>query len=121
MGKAPENLTQTQQARLEFIRDTHPRLYRAYCLKEELRFILKLDNVKDLAKKIKRHWTNILNTIEHGLSSAKCESVNNTIKLILRRAYGFRNLQNMTDMIMLCCSDLKVVLPGDVVPAEAAS
>lgn len=143
LGKAPENLTQTQQARLEFIRDTHTRLYRAYCLKEELRFILKLDNVqeaerelkhwywrashsrmnsvKDLAKKIKRHWTNILNTIEHGLSSAKCESVNNTIKLILRRAYGFRNLQNMTDMIMLCCSDLKVVLPGDVVPAEAAS
>ena len=33
LGKAPENLTQTQQARLEFIRDTHPRLYRAYCLK----------------------------------------------------------------------------------------
>ena len=78
-----------------------------------------MNSVKDLAKKIKRHWTNILNTIEHGLSSAKCESVNNTIKLILRRAYGFRNLQNMTDMIMLCCSDLKVVLPGDVVPAEA--
>lgn len=73
-----------------------------------------MNSVKDLAKKIKRHWTNILNTIEHGLSSAKCESVNNTIKLILRRAYGFRNLQNMTDMIMLCCSDLKVVLPGDV-------
>lgn len=73
-----------------------------------------MNSVKDLAKKIKRHWTNILNTIEHGLSSAKCESVNNTIKLILRRAYGFHNLQNMTDMIMLCCSDLKVVLPGDV-------
>lgn len=73
-----------------------------------------MNSVKDLAKKIKRHWTNILNTIEHGLSSAKCESVNNTIKLILRRAYGFRNLQNMIDMIMLCCSDLKVVLPGDV-------
>ena len=80
-----------------------------------------MNSVKDLAKKIKRHWTNILKTIEHGLSSAKCESVNNTIKLILRRAYGFRNLQNMTDMIMLCCSDLKVVLPGDVVPAEATS
>lgn len=35
------------------------------------------------------------------------------LKLILRRAYGFRNLQNMTDMIMLCCSDLEVVLLGD--------
>ena len=32
------------------------------------------------------------------------------LKLILRREYGFRNLQNMTDMIMLCCSDLEVVL-----------
>ena len=35
------------------------------------------------------------------------------LKLILRREYGFRNLQNMTDMIMLCCSDLEVVLLGD--------
>ena len=134
LGKAPENLTANQEARLEFIRDTSPRLYRAYCLKEGLRYILKLDNVrqaevelkqwywrashsrlnsmKELAKKIKRHWTNILNTIEHGLSSAKCEAVNNSIKLVLRRAYGFRSLKNMTDMIMLCCSDLEVQLPG---------
>ena len=43
------------------------------------------------------------------------------LKLILRRTYGFRNLQNMTDMIMLCCLDLEVLLPGDVVPAKAAS
>lgn len=35
------------------------------------------------------------------------------LKLILRRVYVFRNLQNMTDMIMRCCSDLEVVPPGD--------
>ena len=43
------------------------------------------------------------------------------LKLILRRAYGFRNLQNMTDMIMLCCSDLEVVLLGDDASAQSSS
>ena len=64
-----------------------------------------------LAKKIKRHWGNIPNTIQFGLSSAKSESANNAIKLILRKAYGFRNMENMKDMIMLCCSNLEVQLP----------
>ena len=43
------------------------------------------------------------------------------LKLILRREYGFRNLQNMTDMIMLCCSDLEVVLLGDDASAQSSS
>ena len=50
---------------------------------------LSLDVNERARKKIKRHGTNILNTIEHGLSSAKCEAVNCWIKLVLRRAYGF--------------------------------
>ena len=134
LGKAPENLTDNQRARLEFIEKTHPRLFRAYVLKEHLRYILKmvdvqlaeaelkiwywrashsrLEPMKKLAKKIKRHRDNILNTIQFGLSSAKSESANNAIKLILRKAYGFRNMENMKDMIMLCCSNLEVQLPG---------
>lgn len=109
-------------------------MFRAYTLKEHLRYILKmvdvqlaeielkiwfwrashsrLEPMKKLAKKIKRHWDNILNTIQFGLSSAKSESANNAIKLILRKAYGFRNMENMKDMIMLCCSNLEVQLPG---------
>ena len=53
-----------------------------------------------------------LNTIQFGLSSAKSESANNAIKLILRKAYGFWNMENMKDMIMLRCSNLELQLPG---------
>ena len=51
------------------------------------------------------------NTIQFGLSSAKSESAN-AIKLILRKASGFRNMENMKDMIMRCCSNLEVQLSG---------
>ena len=33
------------------------------------------------------------------------------IKLIIRKAYGFRNILNMPDMVYLVCSDLRVPFP----------
>ena len=71
---------------------------------------------KELGHKIKRHKTNILNTIEQGvkqcLSNARVESINNKIKISIRKAYGFRNYENMVDMIMLVCSKLSIPLPN---------
>ena len=67
---------------------------------------------KELAYKIRRHEEKILNTIKTGLSNARVESVNNKIKLFVRKAYGFRNLQNMYDIIMLGCSKLTGTLPN---------
>ncbi len=32
--------------------------------------------------------------------------------LIVRKAYGFRNIQNMLDMVYLVCSDLRFPLPN---------
>ena len=51
-------------------------------------------------------------TIKTGLSNARVESVNNKIKLFFRKAYGFRNTQNMIDMIMLGCSNIFIPLPN---------
>ena len=42
LGKAPENLTEWQKAKLDYIANTARRLYRAYCLKESLRTLIKL-------------------------------------------------------------------------------
>ena len=67
---------------------------------------------KELYKKIKRHKSHILNTIRLGMSNARIEATNNKIKLIIRKAYGFRNIQNMLDMVYLVCSDLRVPLPN---------
>ena len=66
----------------------------------------------ELNKKIRRHKEHILNTIRLGLSNARIEATNNKIKLIVRKAYGFRNMQNMMDMIYLVCSDLVIPLPN---------
>ena len=46
------------------------------------------------------------------MSNARIEATNNKIKLVIRKAYGFRNPQNMLDMVYLVCSDLKVPLPN---------
>ena len=133
LGKAPENLTEGQRAKLEYIANTDRRLYRAYCLKESLRTLIKLapdeitENLKDwlwkashsripaiyeLQKKIRRHVEAIKNTAKHHLSNARIEATNNKIKLSIRIAYGFRNIQNMIDLIMLRCSDIPIFLPG---------
>ena len=88
LGKAPSNLTPNQQAKVEWIAKTDPRLYRAYKLKESLRLVFHNDTIEDakealdawfkwarlcripafveLQKKIKRHKQSILNTIDYG-------------------------------------------------------
>ena len=132
LGKAPENLTARQEAQLEFIADTDPKLYRAYRLKEYLRTLIHLPMkelepalkdwlwkashsqipaIYELQKKIRRHYDAILNTARYNLSNARIEATNNKIKLTIRLAYGFRNIQNMIDMIFLRCSDIPVDLP----------
>lgn len=134
LGKAPENLTENQQIKLEYLTKTDSRLFTGYKIKEYLRLILNLDDpdkaeieldhffmrashcknphFKNLAYKIRRHKDNILNTIRTRLSSAKVEGFNNKIKLLIRKAYGFRNIQNMIDLIMLQCSNLSLQLPN---------
>lgn len=133
LGKNPENLTVNQQAKLELIANTDPRLWEGYQLKEGLRCIFKLDYsagrsalkewikqaeessteaFRELGRKIKEnHFKAILDTLKYGLSNAMNEAINNKIKLTIRMAYGFRNIPNMFDMIMLRCSDITVPLP----------
>ena len=134
LGKAPEHLTENQRAKVAMIAENNNRLYRAYRMKETLRLLLKIKDIdeaeaalkrwlwwashsrieafKKLYQKIKRHKEHILNTIRLGMSNARIEATNNKIKLIVRKAYGFRNIQNMLDMVYLVCSDLKVPLPN---------
>ena len=67
---------------------------------------------KDLYQKIKRHKEHILNIIRLRMSNARIEATSNKIKLIIRKAYGFRNIQNMLNMVYPVCSDLEVPLPN---------
>lgn len=65
----------------------------------------------ELQKKIRRHYDAILATMKYRLSNARIEATNNKIKLSIRMAYSFRNMDNMLAMIMLRCSNIEVALP----------
>ena len=129
----PENLSETYQAKLKQLLLHDKRLATAYRLKEELRLIFKLspDEVSaaldkwrrrawscrieqfvELQRKIKRHKDAIIATITNGISNARIEATNNKIKLSVRMAYGFRNIDNLISMIMLRCGGLNIGLPG---------
>ena len=54
-----------------------------------------------LAEKLTRNKKYILATLKYGLSSGKLEAVNNIIKSIIRRCFGFRNVDNLIAMIYL--------------------
>ena len=72
----------------------------------------RIPAIYELQKKIRRHYQAILNTAKYKLSNARVEAVNNKIKLTIRMAFGFSNVQNMLDLIMLRCSDIPIELPG---------
>lgn len=134
LGHNPENCNDNQIAKLELIENSYPDLYRAYQIKESLRLILhmkdpvqaaceltkwkedvrqsKLKPMINLADKIERHEINILNSIKHQANSAKSESTNTTIKVLIRMARGFRRIDTMISLIYLKCSDIIVPLPN---------
>lgn len=137
LGKNPENLTEYQKNKLNEIRKVYPKLFKGYQLKEGLRkvFQCKSEEVEEtlnqwlswacrcripvfveLSRKIRRHKEAIIATVHHGLSNARIESMNNKIKVMIRKAYGFRNIQNLIDMIMIVCSNLykEIKLPYEI-------
>ncbi len=98
-------------------------LYKAYLLKELLRLVFKQDSYRlgvlafgrflrlakysgipefvALAEKLRRNSRFILATLKYRLSSGKLEATNNIIKSIIRRSFGFRNVDNLIAMIYL--------------------
>jgi len=116
---------------LEFLVISNPVLYRAYLLKEKLRLTFRLPpdealkeldgwlkwaqrcripEFRELREKIKRNRVYIEATLKYGLSSGKLEATNNIIKSIIRRGFGYRNVDNLISMIYLRTSEtLKVI------------
>jgi len=133
LWKNPENLTTHQQARLDWIAKTDPRLWRAYQLKEGLRAVLRLPIAEariaidawcrsarrcriaqfvDLARMVAEQRGPILAAIEHGLSNAISESINTRIRLRNRIAFGIKDPDALISLLMLTLSGHTPALPG---------
>jgi transposase len=133
LWKNPGDLTIRQQHQLDWIAKTDPRLWRAYLLKEGLRYVfaVKGDEGKEaldhwtrwarrsrlpafvhLQRRITAHRTAIDTALEHGLSQGLVESTNTKIRLLTRIAFGFHGHQPLIALAMLALGSHPPQLPG---------
>ena len=113
--KNQEDLTHAQQEKLNQVYETCPSLKMAHRLKECLRHIFEYHSTKEKAiqrlqkwcliaqkehlfpkfRKTLSNWMDkIANYFHQRTTSGMVEGINNKIKLIKRRAFGFRNFGN---------------------------
>lgn len=132
--KNPEDLTDTQKAKLDDLKRAGSRLFRAWELKEDLRAVFRagdadeaalllddwlsracrcrISQVVEVNKKVRRRRADIIAAVRLGISNARVEAINNKIKVTVKMGYGFRNTDNLIGLLMLRCSDVKPHLPG---------
>ena len=134
--KRPENLTDEQAATLRQLRRRGGDLWRAYSLKEAFRAIFAGDLDPDqtaelidrwcskasrsrlaafvkVAKTIRKHRDGILAAIELKINNARAEGLNNHVRLIIRRAYGFHSPTAALALVMLSCGPIDLLLPHE--------
>ncbi len=120
--KNPENLTDRQRSKMSMIQKTNARLYRAYLLKEQLRQNLprwlrpgreapgrlagvgptiQAAVVREARPHDHRAARRDPRRDQHGLSNARIEQINTQIRLIARRAFGFRSPAPLIALAML--------------------
>ncbi|MBV9336254.1 MAG: transposase [Solirubrobacterales bacterium] len=69
-----------------------------------------------LAKTIRRHRDGILHATRLGINQCRTEALNNKVRLITRRAYGFHSAKASLALIMLTCGPITVQLPHEAHP-----
>ncbi len=129
----PEHLTPTLTAKLAVIAKLNAPLYRAYLLKEQLRMIFhvgyeqagpllqhwlqwarrcRIGPFVALARTITYYRADIEATLLHGVNNGRTESLNTKIRLIARRAFGFRSAPALIALSELALGGLCPSLPG---------
>lgn len=126
--KNPWNLTPAERRRLSTVVKLNTRVIRAYYLKEEFQAFWhyvrtgwasrhlqhwlwwashsRLAPFQKLAKLVRTHLAGILAWTRVRVTNGALEGMNNKIKLVSHRAYGYRNPQNYIAAIYHCCAQL---------------
>ncbi|MBA3305859.1 MAG: ISL3 family transposase [Thermoleophilaceae bacterium] len=135
--KRPEKLTDQQSRTLRALKAAGGKVARAYELKEALRGIfapgLTVDDVNELltrfcsrasrsrmpaflrlARTIRRHRDGILAAIRLGITNARSEALNNKVRLVTRRAYGFHSANAALALVMLTCGPITLQPPHEL-------
>lgn len=127
--KRESNLTETNRTHLEQLKSANERLYELYLLKESflsiftkenslsmardaifswIREIMSLDfdALKRFAKSILSRIRNILSWFKNPISNAKAEGINNVIRTLLKRSYGYKNFEYFRLKVLQKCGIL---------------
>lgn len=135
--KTPADLTDQQAATLKRLKAAGGEVWRAYTLKEAARAIFepglsiedvtilidrllsrlarsRLDPFVKLGKTIRKHRDGILAAIRLGINQGRTEALNNKVRLITRRAYGFHSAKAALALIMLTCGPITLHLPHEL-------
>jgi transposase len=137
--KAPKNLSEKQAATLRRLKAAGGEVWRAYTLKEALRAIFapslttedvsvlidrflskaarsRLEPFVRLGQTIRRHRNGILHAIRLGINQGRTEALNNKVRLITRRAYGFHSAHAALALVMLTCGPISLQPPHELRP-----
>ena len=133
LWKNPGDLTRRQRHQLDWIAKTDPRLWRAYLLKEGLRYVFAVKGEEgkialdhwtswarrsrmpafiELQRRIVTHRAAIDAALDTGLSQGLVESTNTKIRLLTRIAFGFHRYQPLVALAMLALGAHPPRLPG---------
>ena len=129
----PWNLSRDQRRKLSEVQRTNQGLYRAYLLKETLAQALdyrqpwraeralrdwlawasrsRLRPFVKAARTIRKHLDGILAYVRTRLTNGLLEGINNRIRMIARRAYGFHSHQALSAMVFLNCGGIQLDPP----------
>jgi transposase len=131
--KRPEDLSVHDREILSGVQRANQPLYRAYLLKETLAQALdylqpararralqgwiswacrsRLKPFQKVARTLRDHLTGILAYIKHRLTNGLTEGLNNKLRLVSRRAYGFHSAEAIIAMLYLTCSGIPLNPP----------
>ena len=131
--KSPKNLTTRDEERLAAVREANEPLFRAYLLKETLAVALEeptpelaetalrewlawasrsqLTPFKRVARTVRKHLAGILRYVSTRLTNGLVEGINNRLRTIARRSYGYHAARPLIAMLFLCCGDVPIKPP----------
>ena len=132
--KNPIDLTGDQSTTLRQIKKSGGALWRAYQLKEALRSVFagdldptdtnamldrwcskaqrsRIPEFVTASRTIRKHRDGINAAIDRELSNGRQEGLNNKVRLIIRRAYGFHSAEAALATVMLACGPVNLELP----------
>ena len=130
--KDTANQTAGQLYKLAEVVLENKRMYRAFLLYGELRYIYRLpadeaparldawlawasrSRLKPfvkLARTIRQHKQGVLAAVRLQINNGRLEALNSKVRLLSHRAYGFHSAAALIAMIYLCCAGIQIALP----------